>query len=607
MAEFDDKAMQAFIQDLQSGGLSYDEVKQRYRDLGDVIRRRYEREISALAVDVVHSELAKGEDPLNAQMTFDAYHHWVEDVLRHYQCDGSHSWSGDGLLAVFTRPEPAVFAGRHLIDSLAMFNARYNRTSRPIRIRVGVHTGPILTDEAAGLGKIASRTFDVAGHLQKSAAPNQIRISETTYTLLTEGGGEFIAIVAEPPSPGACFAYPAHITLMGAPALTAPPQQTLPPPVPPPKQASFVPWLFAVAGVALSVGVVLGASALWPRGAPSRGTAASGASQAPSYRQEPVTAGSPPASGSTVPAQAGAAPPATAAAAGVAPAGTTEPPTTPPRAVPPEWEPSRQLWISPDGRSGVPPRLLPSPPELKWVLSIGIGSYQDSAVSAPGAAQDALTVANALRQNAAVPADHVRVLADGQATIGGIKQAFKWLQQSASSGKDTVYLYITGAAMVAPDRDDLKHPGGSSYALFPHDVRLDDVTRTAIYGADLAAWLGATPAQTIVLVLDTNHAAACDLPASTDAGRGLALLSAAGGFQRARERHSQSGGTFAQFFTQAIAGAADADRDGRVALTELRPHLEVEMGRVTLGAQTVDLRGGFGGQIPELHFATGRR
>jgi class 3 adenylate cyclase len=600
MADFDDRAMQAFIQDLQSGGLSYDEVKQRYRELGDVIRRRYEREISALAVDVVHSELAKGEDPLNAQMTFDAYHHWVEDVLRHYQCDGSHTWSGDGLLAVFTRPEPAVFAGRHLIDSLAMFNARYNRTSRPIRIRVGVHTGPILTDEAGGIGKIASRTFDVAGHLQKSAAPNQIRISETTYTLLSEGGGEFIAITTEPPSPGACFAYPAHVTLMGAAALP-PPQHAVPPAGPPPRPASFVPWLFAVAGVALSVGVVLGVSALWPRTQAERDVSPPGA-QSPDYRQEPANSGVTSAPSAAKPLRPGP------GGDSQTPAAETTPVAAPPsRPTPPDWEPSRQLWQSADARSGLPPRLLPSPPEMKWVLAIGVGAYQEPSLAASGASQDAVLAVNALRQHAAVPPDHVRLLTDGQATRDGIKQAFKWLQQSATSGKDTIYLYVTGTALIAPDRSDLKHTGGTSYALFPHDTRLEEATQYAIYGADLAAWLGATAAQTVVLVLDTSHAAACDLPANPDAGRGIALLSSAGAFQQGRARSGRETGAFAEFFAQALAGAADADRDGRVALTELKPYLELEMGRATLGAQTVDLRGGFGGQVPDLHFATVRR
>jgi class 3 adenylate cyclase len=600
MAEFDDQAMQAFLQELQSGSLTYDEAKQRYRELGDAIRRRYEREISALAVDVVESRIIKGADPLDAQLTFDAYHHWVEEVLAHFQCDGSHTWSGDGLLAVFTQPDRAVAAGRHLLDSLAMFNARYNRISQPLQIRIGVHTGQILTDEAAGLGKIASRTFDVAGHLQKSAAPNQMRISETTYTLLRECGAEFMQVPAELAATVTCYAYPPHLTLMGtgAPALPAPvmPGPSQSPPHPP--TSSFVPWVLAAAGVALAVGVLLGVSALWSR-PPASGPAGNG----PTYRAEAQPPALP--ANSSLNAPIDTPPPTEPAPANAPSEPPAEAPLPAPPPTPPEWEPSRSLWRSADANSGLPPRLLPSPPEQKWLLAIGVGKYEDQAVQAPGAAEDTLLAADALRRGAGVPVPNSRVLVDGQATLGAIKRSFQWLQQSAASGKDTVFLYLAGAAMLAPGRSGAGSASG--YAFFPHDVRLEDVSHTAVYGTDLAEWLGATRAQTIVLVLDTNHAAACELPASSDPGRGIALLTSAGVYQRARERRGQQAGAFAELFSAGLTGAADQDRDGRVSLPELKAYLEVEVGRATLGWQTPELRSGFGGDTPELFFSAFRR
>ena len=270
MSDFDEQSFQAFINDLQTGTLSYDQAKSRYRELGYVIRHRYEREVTALAVDVVQSGGAKDGDPLDGQLTFDAYHHWVEDALKHFGCDGSFTWSGDGLLAVFDHPHPAAAAGRHLLDSLPMFNARYNRTPRPLQVRIGVHTGPILTDEAGGIGKIASLTFDVAGHLQKAAAPNQMLVSENAYSHLGPAASDLLLIPPEVAGTGPCFAYPPHITLMGAPALSAPTLQPVPPaPAPPPAQNSFVPWLLAVAGLAIAAGVLLAVTILWPRTAGS--------------------------------------------------------------------------------------------------------------------------------------------------------------------------------------------------------------------------------------------------------------------------------------------------------------------------------------------------
>src|SRR3569623_1269605 len=112
MAGPDDRTFQGFISDLQSGALSYGDAKQRYQELGDAIRRRYEREITALAVDVVRSHYAKAEnDPLDTQLVFDAYHGWVEEHLAAQGCEHSFTWSGDGLLAVFDEPEGAVNVG----------------------------------------------------------------------------------------------------------------------------------------------------------------------------------------------------------------------------------------------------------------------------------------------------------------------------------------------------------------------------------------------------------------------------------------------------------------------------------------------------------------
>jgi class 3 adenylate cyclase len=603
MSGFDDRSFQAFLNDLQTGSLSYEDARSRYRELGEAIRHRYEREVTALALDVVQSVGAKSESALEGQVTFDAYHHWVEGTLAHFGCEGSFAWAGDGLLAVFSHPEPAVAAGRHLLDALPAFNARSNRLPRPLQLRIGVHTGPILTDQSAGLGKIASQTFDLAGHLQKAAAPNQMLVSERTFAHLRELGQDLMPVPAGPPAGGYHFAYPPHVTLMGAPALSAPVVPNAPPRS---AQASFVPWLLAVGGIAVAVGVLATIAVLGPR---SPGVSSQVGTNVPAVYQGQPVSGAPV---ETPTARPAANAPGQPAVPPVAPASQpasdapVERELPPPAKVPPEWEPSRQLWRSPDADSGVPPRTLPSSPEQKWLLSIGIGHYQESVLSAPGAGLDARYAAAVLQQAAGIPGGHTMVLTEEQATLGMCKQGFKWLQQNAASGRDTVYVYLAGAAMLAPDRPGLRHPGGTSYALFPYDARLSDPSATAIYGADVAEWLGAIPAQTMVLIVDTNHADGIDLPLQPDAGRGLALLATCGVMQQARAKPGQQAGLFPELLAAALKGAADGNHDGRVGLSELKSYLERELGRITLGAQTLDLRGGFGGAPPEVIFATPR-
>jgi hypothetical protein len=236
-----------------------------------------------------------------------------------------------------------------------------------------------------------------------------------------------------------------------------------------------------------------------------------------------------------------------------------------------------------------------------------VGQYQQPDLAAPGAETDARYTAAILQQAAGIPGNHVTVLTEEQATLGMCKQGFKWLQQNAVSGRDTVYVYLAGAAMLAPDRPGLRHPGGSGYALFPFDARLESTAETAIYGADVADWLGAVHAQTVVLIVDTNHASAMDLPLATDAGRGLALIAACGSAQQARTRPGQQAGLFPELLAAGLKGTADRNRDGKVTLTELKAYLDLELGRSTMGAQIPDVRGGFGGAAPEIEFATPRR
>jgi class 3 adenylate cyclase len=599
----DDPEGQAFdrqVEDLLSGKLSYEEAKRRYLQLGDAIQQRYERKITALSLDAVHSREGKeASRALDAQLTFDAYHRWVEQKLSSHGCH-SFTWAGDGLLAIFEEPEEAVAVGRALIDALPAFNSRFNRLPRPLQIRIGVHTGPIFGDSAAsaGLGKIASPTFDLAGHLQKSADPNRMLISETTYTLLHEGGGQFVPVRRELPNPGACFAYPPYPgslperqTPHYGPVLTSPMPQAVPLPAAP-QGAPLVPWIFGGVGIAVLTAFLV--VAFWPK-KPVR-QAGPGPSQPVAVNPQPV----PPSHAANRPSEAP--PPSTTPPANTTPAAPPAQPTPQPA---PAWGPSRELWRSPEADSGVPPQFAPSPPERKWLLSIGIGRYRDRAFQADGAGADARFMAQVLARNGGVPEGHSRVLADEDATLDGIKLAFQWLQQNAASGRDTVFVYLSGAGLLAADRPDFRHPSGSGYALAPHDANPQDLQNTMVYGADIAAWLGATRTQTILVLADTSHGAALDVPTAADQGRQFALLAATGVAQRSGTARGSQASVFAETVAAGLRGEADVNRDRRVSLEELTRLLEREVPRRAGGAQTPQAVGGFGGYLPAFYFAVG--
>ena len=588
-----DRAFQSFVEDLQSGSLSYEDAKKRYLELGDSIRERYEREVTAMCIDVVASrEMKTHGTPLDAQLTFEGYYRWIEEKLRDYGCsEDAYHWAGDGLLAIFVRPEQAATMARAVIDGLDTFNANYNRLSAsPLAVRIGIHTGPVLHTDgglAQTLGKLASDTLDFAGHLQKSASPNQISISATTYSKLNEGKGQFVPVRRSLPDRGTCYAYPPTSVLPEMAGTPSPP----PGPVPPARAASTHPALLWIAGVfalAIVASVVVlvavlprlqgktgggGGSVILnpqPVGGTQNGSA-QGNSPAPS--PTPPTASGP---GAAVPVASGS--PAALAAGG----------------------PSRQLWRSPEANSGVPPRLVPSPPEFRWLLSIGIGHYRDSQLGTSAAGTDARTASELLARAFQVPANHVQTLVDEGATLEGIRQAFSTLQRNAGSGRDTVIVYLAGNATLAPDRSDFRHSGGNGYALFPFDAGSADPQSTALYGVDIAAWLSAVRAQTILVLVDTPFAGAMDLPAGTDAGRQLVHLAASGAAQRAALTRGQQSSAFLESIALAAQGEANANGDRRVTLPELVQYVQADLSRRTSGAQAAVLRTAFGGFVPEI-------
>src|SRR5262245_41936493 len=93
----------------------------------------------------------------------------------------------------------------------------------------------------------------------------------------------------------------------------------------------------------------------------------------------------------------------------------------------------------------------------RWAVVVGVSSYE----YAPPAAQlkyahrDAEAFAQLLQspEGGGIPASHIRLLTESNATTGGIRSAIhSWLPRSAGTG-DTVYLFFAGHA-VADERGE---------------------------------------------------------------------------------------------------------------------------------------------------------
>ena len=142
---------------------------------------------TALSLDVVGSSRMKHPGlTLVIEQQFTLFRDYVRAHLESFSCV-DRIWSGDGLLALFARPNQGATCAAAILDGLAAFNASLGPGRSPIRVRIGVHNGPVMMRDGQPLGEIVSRTLDTAGHLQKTCPENSALMSESTYFGLPDG------------------------------------------------------------------------------------------------------------------------------------------------------------------------------------------------------------------------------------------------------------------------------------------------------------------------------------------------------------------------------------------------------------------------------------
>lgn len=154
------------------------------------------RQLTVLFADLVGStELSSRLDPEDLSACLRSYHDAATEVVTRH--DGHVAqYLGDGLLAYFGWPRAhddsavrALRAGLGLIRAVEAGNARLRREyGVELRVRVGVHSGPVLVSDVGG-GERTERlalgeTPNLAARLQGLAAPGRVAISGDTARLV---------------------------------------------------------------------------------------------------------------------------------------------------------------------------------------------------------------------------------------------------------------------------------------------------------------------------------------------------------------------------------------------------------------------------------------
>lgn len=136
---------------------------------------------TALSLDVVNS--ARMKHPGLTQLVQEQFSQFRSYIRTHLDAQGclEAAWAGDGLLALFLRPADGAACAAAILDGLVELNASGGPHWELMKVRIGVHHGPLLRSEETPLGEVMSRTLDASGHLQKLAPENAVLISESTY------------------------------------------------------------------------------------------------------------------------------------------------------------------------------------------------------------------------------------------------------------------------------------------------------------------------------------------------------------------------------------------------------------------------------------------
>ena len=216
-------------------------------------------------------------------------------------------------------------------------------------------------------------------------------------------------------------------------------------------------------------------------------------------------------------------------------------------------------------------------PEV-WAAVVGISDYQTVA-DLRYATNDADAMARYLTSDLGIPADHVFVLKDQDATSANIKQLWGETIRATASKEDQVLFYFSGHGAVEEDTSSPDGDGLGKY-LLAADSRVDALYSTAIPMDEVARIFSRLASERIVFIADTCYSGASggrtvftgnrkavlndDFLERLASGKGRVIITASGANEVSRERSDLRHGIFTYHLLQALKGKGDADGDGYI-------------------------------------------
>lgn len=187
-------------------------------------------------------------------------------------------------------------------------------------------------------------------------------------------------------------------------------------------------------------------------------------------------------------------------------------------------------------------------------LFAGISDYPAGTNDLPECANDAIKLAEALRENNLLTADHQVLLTDAQATVGNIRSAMQRMASQVGPQDIFVFFYSGHGGQTGSTTDARELDGTDEYLAVYDGQLVDD---------ELGRLFDGIRARISVVAIDACFSGGLAKDIITRPGR-MGLFSSEEDVVSAVATQFQAGGYLSYFMRTAVAGEADADPHDRV-------------------------------------------
>ncbi len=211
---------------------------------------------------------------------------------------------------------------------------------------------------------------------------------------------------------------------------------------------------------------------------------------------------------------------------------------------------------------GAPPAAAPGSSSTRvWTVSVGISDYPGTGNDLPECANDAVKIAEALRNQGLTTPEREILLTDGQATRGAITQALQRVAREAQPNDVFVFFYSGHGGQAQGQSRDQEELDSIDEYIFVHDGQiLDD---------EMGRLIDAIHARTTLFALDSCFSGGFAKDVVTRPGI-VGMFSSEEDVTSGVAMQFQAGGYLSHFLRMGIQGEADADpRDGALTVGEL--------------------------------------